>query len=289
MLAGAAVPGIVLGSIYALVAAGLTITFGVLKIVNFAHGEFVMLSMYATLIFVRYTNIDPYVLIPLNFLVFLGLGMLVQRTLIRSVLHLEESVHILVTVGLMLVLQNGALMLFKSDIRTLESPYHSINLMLPGIGVGLNAGKALAFAVAIVAMVLLAAFLSRSLVGTAMRALAQDREATRLVGINTELLDTFSFGLGIALAAVGGTVLAVFYPIYPLVGLDFILKSFAIVVLGGMGTIVGSLVGGLVIGVIESMSQSLFQGGWETLIIYSLFLVMLLVRPQGLFGKATTR
>jgi branched-chain amino acid transport system permease protein len=288
VLASAAVSGIVMGSIYALVAVGLTIIFGVLRIVNFAHGEFLMLGAYSTLFLVNALGIDPYLLLPINFLLFFAFGVVVQRTLIRPA-PADESMLVLITVGLMLILQNGALIVWKSDFRTLHTVYLDTTWRLPLLGSAINAGKVVALGITLLLFLLLAAFLGRSTMGVAMRALAQDREAARMVGIRTQTLDAVTFGLGAGVAAVGGNALAVFFPVFPLLGLQFILKSFVIVVLGGMGSIAGSLVGGLLIGIVESTGATYLTSGWENLIVYVLFVVMLLLRPRGLFGKAATR
>ncbi len=288
VLTSAIVSGIVMGSVYALVAVGLTIIFGVLRIVNFAHGGFLMLGAYSTLFLVSHLGVDPYVLLPINFLIFFGFGVLVQRTLIQPAPP-DESVLILVTLGLMLILQNGALMLWKSDFRTLHTAYLNYTVQLPVLGTPINAGKVGAVLVAFVVFVMLAVFLSRTITGVAMRALAQDREAARMVGIKTQKLDAITFGLGAGVAAIGGNALAVFFPIFPLMGEQFILKSFVIVVLGGMGSIPGSLIGGLVIGILESVSATYLISGWENFVVYALFVVILLIRPQGLFGKIATR
>jgi branched-chain amino acid transport system permease protein len=288
VLIAAIVSGIVMGSIYALVAVGLTVIFGVLRIVNFAHGEFVMLGAYSTLFLVNYLGVDPYLLLPVNFTLFFGFGVLVQRTLIRWAPP-DQSILVLITVGLMLILQNGALMLWKSDFRTLHTAYLDLTLQLPFLGSRINAGKIAAVAISLLVFALLAMFLSRTTVGVAMRALAQDREAARMVGINAQRLDAVTFGLGTGVAAIGGNALAVFFPVFPLVGLQFILKSFVIVVLGGMGSIQGSLLGGLLIGVLESISATYLPSGWENFVVYMLFVFMLLARPQGLFGRITTR
>ena len=288
VLIGAVISGIVMGSVYALVAVGLTVIFGVLRIVNFAHGEFLMLGAYSTLFLGPYLGIDPYLLLPVNFLVFFAFGAAVQRTLIRWAPQ-DQSVLVLITMGFMLILQNGALMLWKSDFRTLQTAYLDLTMQLPVLGTLVNAGKLAAVAISLAVFALLALFLSRTTVGVAMRALAQDREAARMVGINTERLDAVTFGLGAGVAAIGGNAIAVFFPVFPLVGLQFILKSFVIVVLGGMGSIPGSLVGGLLIGVLESVSATYLPSGWENVVVYSLFVFILLIRPQGLFGKATMR
>ena len=288
VLIAAIVSGIVMGSIYALVAVGLTVIFGVLRIVNFAHGEFVMLGAYSTLFLVNYLGVDPYLLLPVNFTLFFGFGVLVQRTLIRWAPS-DQSILVLITVGLMLILQNGALMLWKSDFRTLHTAYLDLTLQLPFLGSRINAGKMAAVAISLLVFALLAMFFSRTTVGVAMRALAQDREAARMVGINTQRLDAVTFGLGTGVAAIGGNALAVFFPVFPFVGLQFILKSFVIVVLGGMGSIQGSLLGGLLIGVLESISATYLSSGWENFVVYMLFVFMLLARPQGLFGRVSTR
>ncbi len=288
VLIAAIVSGIVMGSVYALVSVGLTVIFGVLRIVNFAHGEFLMLGAYSTFFLVQYLGIDPYLLLPLNFALFFAFGVLVQRTLIRWA-PANESILVLITMGFMLILQNGALMLWKSDFRTLQTAYQDLTVQLPYLGSLINAGKIAAVAISLLVFALLGMFLSRTTVGVAMRALAQDREAARIVGINTERLDAVTFGLGTGVAAIGGNALAVFFPIFPMVGLDFILKSFVIVILGGMGSIPGSLVGGLLIGVLESVSATYLPSGWENFVVNMFFVFILLARPQGLFGRVARR
>lgn len=288
VLITAVVSGLVMGSVYALAAVGLTIIFGVLRVVNFAHGEFLMLGAYSTFFLVNYLGVDPYFLLPVNFVLFFAFGVLVQRTLIRWAPP-DPSIVLVILVGLMLILQNGALMLWKSDFRTLHTAYLNLTLQLPILGIRINAGKIGAMVISLIAFALLVIFLNRTTIGIAMRALAQDREAARMVGINTQRLDAVSFGLGVGVAAVAGNALVVFFPIFPLVGIQFILKSFVIVVLGGMGSISGSLVGGLLIGVVESISGTYLPSGWENFVVYALFVLVLLLRPQGLFGKVTTR
>lgn len=288
VLITAVVSGLVMGSVYALAAVGLTIIFGVLRVVNFAHGEFLMLGAYSTFFLVNYLGVDPYFLLPVNFVLFFAFGALVQRTLIRWAPP-DPSIVLVILVGLMLILQNGALMLWKSDFRTLHTAYLNLTLQLPILGIRINAGKIGAMVISLIAFALLVIFLNRTTIGIAMRALAQDREAARMVGINTQRLDAVSFGLGVGVAAVAGNALVVFFPIFPLVGIQFILKSFVIVVLGGMGSISGSLVGGLLIGVVESISGTYLPSGWENFVVYALFVLVLLLRPQGLFGKVTTR
>jgi branched-chain amino acid transport system permease protein len=288
VLITAVVSGLVMGSVYALAAVGLTIIFGVLRVVNFAHGEFLMLGAYSTFFLVNYLGVDPYFLLPVTFVLFFTFGVLVQRTLIRWAPP-DPSIVLVILVGLMLILQNGALMLWKSDFRTLHTAYLNLTLQLPVLGIRINAGKIGAMVISLIAFALLAIFLNRTTIGIAMRALAQDREAARMVGINTQRLDAVSFGLGVGVAAVAGNALVVFFPIFPLVGIQFILKSFVIVVLGGMGSILGSLVGGLLIGVVESISGTYLPSGWENFVVYALFVLVLLLRPQGLFGKVTTR
>ncbi len=276
--------GILVGGVYALIGVGLTIIFGVMRVINFAHGDLLMLGMYLTWqLFVR-LGWDPYVAIlvvaPAMFLV----GAFLQRVFVNRVLNALPQNQILLTIGLGLILSNAVMLAYTSDYRILTTSYSSSSFFLGDLSVS----KPLLYSFLVTAAITgaLAWFLLRTDTGQAIRATAQDREAAQLMGINVAWTSILAFGIGSALAGVAGALLSPTYYIYPQVGGAFTLKAFVIVVLGGMGSIVGATLGGLIIGVTESLSAIYIASGLKELVVYVLFLALLLFKPSGLMGKS---
>lgn len=277
------VSGLLLGGIFALVAVGLTLIFGVMKILNFAHGDFLMLGMYFAFFLSVMFGVDPYISAILSLPFFFGLGWLIQSYLIRPVLKAPESIQILLTVGLSLFLQNLALFLFSPDFQSLRVSYGGDTLML--FGVSISYVRVIACVIAIGACLGLYLFLGRTDIGKALRACAEERMGSMAVGINVERIYNIAFGLGIACVGLAGILMTPFFYIAPQVGLPFTLTAFVVAVLGGLGSLPGALVGGLVIGLIESMGEILLPSpSMKQIATFSVFLLILLFRPQGLFG-----
>lgn len=277
------VSGLLLGGIFALVAVGLTLIFGVMKILNFAHGDFLMLGMYFAFFLSVMFGVDPYISAILSLPFFFGLGWLIQSYLIRPVLKAPESIQILLTVGLSLFLQNLALFLFSPDFQSLRVSYGGDTLML--FGVSISYVRVTACVIAIGACLGLYLFLGRTDIGKALRACAEERMGSMAVGINVERVYNIAFGLGIACVGLAGILMTPFFYIAPQVGLPFTLTAFVVAVLGGLGSLPGALVGGLVIGLIESMGEILLPSpSMKQIATFSVFLLILLFRPQGLFG-----
>lgn len=277
-----AISGLLLGGVYSLIAIGLTIIFGVVRIINFAHGELLMVAMYLTFIFHNWMGLDPYVSVflvaPLLFLV----GVLVQRVIIQPIQGSSASMKIFATVGLSIALQNLALMLFKGDFRTTQTAYSTSVLNLAGLTVSVP--RLVAFGVAMLLTAGLFLFLKYSFVGKALRALAEDREAAALMGIPVRRLYLLAFGIGSAMVGVSGALIMPVFYTFPTVGHLFGLTSFVVVVLGGMGNMVGALLGGLIIGVVESFSGVYIAPSLKEAVYFILFILVILIRPQGLFG-----
>jgi branched-chain amino acid transport system permease protein len=253
------VSGLLLGGIFALVAVGLTLIFGVMKILNFAHGDFLMLGMYFAFFLSVMFGIDPYLSALLSLPVFFGLGWVIQSYLIRPVLAAPESIQILLTVGLSLLLQNLALFLFSPDFQSLRVSYGGNTMTV--LGVSISYVRVVACAVAISASLGMA------------------------VGINVDRMYNIAFGLGIACVALAGVLMTPFFYIAPQVGLPFTLTAFVVAVLGGLGSLPGALLGGFIIGLIESMGEILMPSpSMKQIATFSVFLLILLLRPQGLFG-----
>jgi branched-chain amino acid transport system permease protein len=277
------VSGLLLGGIFALVAVGLTLIFGVMKILNFAHGDFLMLGMYFAFFLSVMLGVDPYISAAMALPVFFGLGWMIQSLLIRPVLKAPESIQILLTVGLSLFLQNLALFLFSPDFQSLRVSYGSDTMILWGVSV--SHVRVIACAVAIVSCIGLYFFLGRTDIGKALRACAEERLGSMAVGINVDRMYNIAFGLGIACVALAGVLMTPFFYIAPQVGLPFTLTAFVVAVLGGLGSLPGALIGGLIIGVIESMGEILLPSpSMKQMATFSVFLLILLLRPQGLFG-----
>lgn len=281
------VSGLLLGGIFALVASGLTLIFGVMRILNFAHGDFLMLGMYFAFLLSVMFGIDPYVSAILSLPLFFGLGWIVQAYLVRPVLRAPESIQILLTVGLSLFLQNLALFLFSPDFQSMQTTYGRETVQI--LGVSVSFVRLAASAVAIVACMGLYWFLSLTDVGKALRACAEEDIGSKAVGIDVERMYKIAFGLGIACVALAGVLMTPFFYIAPQVGLSFTLTAFVVVVLGGLGSLPGALLGGFLVGVIESLGELLLPSpSMKQMATFSVFLLLLLLRPQGLFGGKLT-
>jgi branched-chain amino acid transport system permease protein len=276
--------GILVGGVYALVGVGLTIIFGVMRIINFAHGELVMLGMYLAYFLFTLGHVDPFVSIVLVFPLMFLFGAVLQKTVINRVLNALPQNQILLTIGIGLILSNTMMLLFTSDYRIISTSYSSGSFRLGSVSV--STPLLLSFVITAAVTAALYWFLMKTDTGQAIRATAQDRDAAQLMGINVRRMSVLATGIGAGLAAVAGALISPTYYIFPQVGGAFTLKAFVIVVLGGMGSIVGATLGGVVVGATESISASCVSSGWKELFVFVLFLLVLLFRPAGLLGKS---
>lgn len=274
--------GLLAGGVLALVAVGLTLIFGVLDIVNFAHGEFLMLGMYTSLALFALGRVDPYLSVLLVVPLFFGVGAAVERLLIHRVLTARPNIQILLTLGLSLFLQNGMLALVGPDYRVAEVGYARATVALGEVVV--NLPKAYAGAGATALTLALWLVLRYTRLGKAIRAAAQDREAALLIGVRVRRVFAAAFGIGIACVAAAGALMTPFYYVSPDVGLVFVLTAFVIVVLGGMGSFGGALVGALLVGLLEAWGALYLPGSLAQVPIFLFFIAVLLFRPAGLFG-----
>lgn len=281
------VTGILVGGTYALLASGLGLIFGVMRIVNFAQADFMMLAMYAAFLLWSGFNVDPFVAMPLVFVVFLVIGMAVHRTLMQRVAGRQENhdAQVIVTLGIGLILQSAVLLAFSATPRLLSLPYGRNGLDLGPLFI--DKPRLFAFLAAVAVAVALFVFLNKSARGRAVRAASADWEAATYMGIDVQKTYRLAFGIGIGLTAVGGVALAAFQPFGPFIGLDFVVVMFAAVVLGGLGSTAGAFAGGILIGVVQQVSQVWSPASLSNVYVFGVFLLVLLVRPQGLFGKAS--
>ncbi|MEW6254695.1 MAG: branched-chain amino acid ABC transporter permease [Pseudomonadota bacterium] len=280
----ALVDGILLGGVYGVIATGLSLVFGVLGVVNFAHAEFLMLGMYVAWFAWRYLGLDPLVGSVLSFIIVFGVGYLVQRTLIERVLRAPPAAQVFLTVGLLITIENAALMTFGSAFRSVSVPYQVTGYRLGDIFIG--APYLYAFVAAVVLAVALWLFLDRSWQGRAIRAVAQDAMAATLVGVDTRRTYGLAFGLGVALTAFGGAVILPYITVSPTIGGQFVVLMFTVVVLGGLGSVAGALAGGILVGVVQSLSTLVFPIQLQNLCLFVIFIAVLALRPQGLIKGA---
>jgi branched-chain amino acid transport system permease protein len=283
----AVVNGLLIGGIYALVSIGVTLIFGVVKIVNFAQGEFVMIGMYISFFLATYFGIDPLLSLFISMPVLFVVGVLIQHFLIRRVLGLGDMPQIFLTFALSLLLVNVALLLFTANYRTVETSYSETAIHLGVVYVPV--AKLIAFVVAMTLSGTLWVFLHSTDLGKAMRAAAQNRDVAMLMGINPDRVFAVAVAVGVALALAGaaGSLLMPFYPAYPMVGQVFVLMAFVAVVLGTLGNVTGALIASLMMGVAESLGIQFVGADSGLIVVFLMLLLTLAFRPSGLFGGWT--
>ena len=282
ILIPAVLNGLMSGAVYALVALGLTLIYGVLHIINFAHGALLGAALFAAFFAFRLLGLDPYLAVFLLAPAFFVLGYALQRFVIGPASHGDDRKMLLVTLGLAVVIENALLYVFRADTRTIEVPYayQTIDVGVTFLAVPRLVGFAAVFGVAL-ALWLIMSFTD---VGRAIRAVAKEKLGAELAGIDVAHVYAVTFGLGTACIAIAACLLIPTYYVNPTVGEAFVLVAFTIVVLGGMGSVPGALIGGLLIGVVESLSGLFLGESLGQIGIFLIFIAVLLVRPSGLFG-----
>jgi branched-chain amino acid transport system permease protein len=275
--------GLLIGSIYALMSMGLTLIFGVLRIVNFAHGEFLMIAMYAAWAITRAAGLNPYyaiiAVVPAMFL----FGLVVHRLIINPGLDKPHMVVVFATMGLSILMQNLALMAFSADLYDVPpmlggrsiviGPFYAKAELLIGFGIAVGCTLALRY------------ILKATYLGKAIRATVQDGEAAQLMGIPVPRIFLITFAAGSALVGLAACLMMPLFSVFPTVGLNFVLIAFVIVVLGGMGSIEGALLGGICIGIVQSVSSYYVAPAFGQMFFFILFLLVMVFRPAGLFGR----
>jgi branched-chain amino acid transport system permease protein len=281
LFASALVSGLVLGGIYALVGAGLNLIFGVIKIINFAQGALLMFGAYLSYWIVIWTDIDPYLTLPFVVLGMGILGYIIQITLINPVLGQERTSQLLITFGISLLIQNGALALWGPEIRFVETFVGYKTFDLFGIRVGASSAIAIAGAATIISLFFL--FLNKTRTGIAIRAVAQQSDSALLSGIDVKKIYALAFAIGSAMVGAASVLIVPIYDIFPLMGEQFGVIAFIVVVLGGLGHIQGAAVAGVFLGVTQNLFAVYVSNQLSIAILFLIFLVTLLFRPQGIF------
>lgn len=275
--------GVILGSMYAMIACGLTLIWGTMRMLNFAHGEMYMAGGYFFFVASSITGMPLVVAALLAIILTFALGILLERSVIHPLLKTEnwEFSTIVVTLGLSVILQNGALLIWRERVR--QVPYF-IDGVTNVAGVRISNQRLLIFAVAVVTVGLMWALLKKSRFGLALRATSLDRDAATLYGINVNRIYSLTFGMAAALAALASVFLSSINSVNPWMGAPVMLKGFAVVVLGGLGSFQGAIIGGLLIGTIETLGVLFWSSQWREVISFSILIGVLWLRPWGLFG-----
>lgn len=272
--------GILLGGIYALISMGLTLIFGVMNVVNFAHGEFLMISMYMAFWLHYFWGIHPYVslvvVIPAMFMI----GLITQKGLVQRLVEAGHFAQVFVTVGLGMALQNGALFLWSADFRGVHTEIAVQSFNVAGCKVSMS--RFVVLAISVLVMLGLLIFLKRTRTGMAMRATSQNRRAAWLMGINVNRIYVLAFGMGSLCVGIAGSMLVPVYSVFPTVGSYFVLIAFVVVVLGGMGDLIGAFIAGIIVGLIETIGGYLIAPRLGALCVFILFVLILLLMPSGI-------
>lgn len=276
--------GLMLGALYAIVSVGLTLIFGTIKVINFAHGEFLMVGMYVTWLVVTKFAVHPYVAAVVVIPVLFILGALTQRFIIQPLMKSRnESVQIFATVGLSIALINLALLIFGADI--VNTPASGLRTPLTAGGLNVLVGQLIIFLMSVFVVVAMELFLKFSQTGRAIRAVAQHRVAAELMGVNVSRIYVLSFGLGAACVGLASVLIAPLYPTSPTIGTNFVLVAFVVVVLGGLGSISGAFWAAMIIGVVDAVAGFYISADLANAVVFGIFLLILIFRPAGLFGK----
>jgi branched-chain amino acid transport system permease protein len=279
--------GLITGGVYALVALGLNLQYGLMRILNIAHGEFLMLGAFVTWMVHTATGLSPLLMIPVAFALMMGLGMIVHRLTFRRLAATSPNVDIfearglMVAFGLMFLVQNFAQQVWGADLRG----YDYLTDPVQVAGTQFAANKLLLFALSLAFSVALIVTLRTTLLGKGVRALMQSPTGAQLVGIDTQRLHPLMFGIGLGLSAVAGVLLSMTYTITPAMGEPYTVTALVVITLGGFGSMTGALVGGLALGVIEAVGTHLTNPSLKSLLTYAIFIAVLLWRPNGLFNK----
>jgi branched-chain amino acid transport system permease protein len=275
--------GVAIGCVYILLATGLNIIFGVMKLVNFAHGQLLMISAFLTWTISVSLGLNAYVAIFISMIIVAFLGVVVERFTFRRVLGTDKLNEIFVSLGLIYIFENVAMLIWGASSKQVVSPFYGMSVSLPGFAITYD--RVIAVFVVIAALAIFGLLQWKTKIGLAMRATSQRNTTAMLMGINVQRVYMFTFALGAALAAVAGGLYGVIYPFDYQVGALPTIIAFAIIIMGGLGSIKGAIIGGLLYGITEQMATLFLGGTWGSAVAFALLIVVLVIRPNGIFGE----
>jgi branched-chain amino acid transport system permease protein len=277
--------GLYAGCIYILLAIGLNLIFGVMKVVNFAHGELLMLGAYITFTFYALSGFNPYVLLAASVPTLILAGIIIERLCFRPILGTGKLNEIFISIGLIYIIQNAVALIWSDEWRIIHSPYEKITISVFGVNMPLD--YLIIIITTILILIVLYLFLRKTRLGKAMRATSQNRKGAMLMGINVERMDMLSFGIGAGLAGAAGTLWVVSGQVFnPYMGSIPAIKAFAIVIIGGLGSIPGAIIGGLILGIAENFAIFTLGGAWKDAVSFIILILVLIIRPTGIFGES---
>jgi branched-chain amino acid transport system permease protein len=275
--------GVAVGCIYILLASGLNIIFGVMKLVNFAHGQFLMIGAFLTWTITVALGINAYVAILISMAAVAVLGVVIERLTFRRVLGTDKLNEIFVSLGLIYIFENAALLIWGDQSQQIKSPFYGLSLSLPSVSITYD--RIVAVFITIAILVGFGLLLWKTKIGLAMRATSQINRTAMLMGINVERIYMVTFALGSALAAAAGGLYGIIFSFDSSTGAMPTIIAFAIIILGGLGSIRGAIIGGLLYGITEQLATLFFGGIWSSAVAFALLIVVLIIRPNGLFGE----
>jgi branched-chain amino acid transport system permease protein len=279
----AVINGLLLGGVYAAYSAGFSLIFGVMGVVNLAHGELIMLGAFSSYWLFVYFNMDPYLSTPFAMVFLFVFGYLLQKYIINRVIEQPHIMSYILTFGIHLMVANLALKFWTHDFRSVTTTYSGMNAAFWGLNVPLS--RLITFCLALLIIAALWFFLARTETGRAIRATSMDKEVARLMGVNIREIYAITFGIGAAITGLAGASISPFVIIFPEMGLGYTIIAFCVVVLGGMGYMPGALWGGLILGVAQSLTATYLSAGISVAITFLILFFMLIFRPTGIVGK----
>jgi len=275
--------GVAIGCVYILLATGLNIIFGVMKLVNFAHGQLLMISAFLTWTISVSLGLNAYVSIIISMFIVALLGVVVERFTFRRVLGTDKLNEIFVSLGLIYIFENIAMLIWGANSKQVTSPFYGMSVSLPGLSITYD--RVIAVFVVVAVLVIFGLLLWKTKIGLAMRATSQRNTTAMLMGINVQKIYMFTFAIGAALAAIAGGLYGIIFPFDYQVGALPTIIAFAIIIMGGLGSIKGAIIGGLLYGVTEQLATLFLGGTWGSAVAFALLIVVLIIRPNGIFGE----
>lgn len=277
------IDGLLMGGVYALAALGVSLIFGVMKITNFAHGALITLGMYVTYELCTLMGINPYFILPIVIIVMFLIGYILQHFVMNTIISAPSHNQLLLTLGISIVIENLLLLIFSANYKSVSIAGFTNAIKLGSVTI--NKPKLIAFVVVIIATILIYMILNKTDLGKAIRATSTQMEGAIMMGINVKKINSVAFGIGVACAGLAGALLTTLQHITPTSGGPYQLTCFVIAVFGGLGSIGGAIAAGLIIGIVESLTSLFLGGSWSQMFIYLIFVLTLLLKPAGLFGK----